>query len=85
MIGIYCRITKHKEKGKDVSIETQLQADIAFAKTEGIEFKTFTGEGISGVGPDECRIVVPGRLFIKKILQFFQVLYHPLFFTRQKY
>ena len=48
MIGIYCRISKHKEKGKDVSIETQLQAGIAFAKTEGIEFKSFVDEGISG-------------------------------------
>jgi len=48
MIGIYCRISKHKEKGKDVSIETQLQAGIAFAKNEGMEFKSFIDEGISG-------------------------------------
>lgn len=48
MIGIYCRISKHKEKGKDVSIETQLQAGITFAKNEGMEFKSFIDEGISG-------------------------------------
>ena len=48
MIPIYCRISKHKEKGKDVSIETQLQEGIAFAKSEGLEFKTYIGQGISG-------------------------------------
>jgi DNA invertase Pin-like site-specific DNA recombinase len=48
MIGIYCRISKHKEEVKDVSIETQMQEGIAFAKVEGLEFKTYIDRGISG-------------------------------------
>ena len=48
MIGIYCRISKHKGEGKDVSIETQMQEGIAFAKVEGLEFKTYVDRGISG-------------------------------------
>jgi DNA invertase Pin-like site-specific DNA recombinase len=48
MIGIYCRISKHKEEGKDVSIETQMQEGKAFAKAEGLEFKIYVDKGISG-------------------------------------
>jgi DNA invertase Pin-like site-specific DNA recombinase len=48
MIGIYCRISKHKEEGKDVSIETQMQEGKAFAKAEGLEFKIYVDRGISG-------------------------------------
>jgi site-specific DNA recombinase len=48
MIGIYCRISKHKAEGKDVSIETQLDQGIAFAKSEGLEYKSFIDRAISG-------------------------------------
>jgi hypothetical protein len=48
MIGIYCRISKHKAEGKDVSIETQLEQGIAYAKSEGLEYKSFIDRAISG-------------------------------------
>lgn len=48
MIGIYCRISKHKEEGKDVSIAVQKKYGIEFAKSEGMEFRVFVDEGISG-------------------------------------
>jgi len=48
MIGIYCRISKHKAEGKDVSIETQLEQGIEFAKSEGLEYKSFVDRAISG-------------------------------------
>jgi hypothetical protein len=52
MIGIYCRISKHKAEGKDVSIETQLEQGIAFAKSEGLEYKSFIDRAISGTKDD---------------------------------
>ena len=52
MVGIYCRISKQKIQGQDVSIETQLNSGIEFAKAEGLEFKAFIDEGISGTGDD---------------------------------
>lgn len=52
MIGIYCRISKQKATGQDVSIETQQNLGIEFAKSEGMPFKTFIDEGISGTGDD---------------------------------
>ncbi len=52
MIGIYCRISKQKVKGQDVSIENQQTSGIEFAKSEGLPFKTFIDEGISGTGDD---------------------------------
>jgi len=48
MIGIYCRISKQKEQGKDVSIEVQKKSGINFAKSINEEFKIFIDEGISG-------------------------------------
>ncbi len=48
MIGIYCRISKHKEEGRDVSIDVQKKQGVAFAKSLGMEFKIFVDEGISG-------------------------------------
>ena len=48
MIAIYCRISKHKAEGKDVSIETQLEKGIDFAKSEGLEYKSFIDRAISG-------------------------------------
>lgn len=52
MIGIYCRISKHKAEGKDVSIETQLEQGISFAKSEGLEYKSFIDRAISGTKDD---------------------------------
>ena len=52
MVGIYCRISKQKVKGQDVSIENQRTQGIEFAKSEGLPFKTFVDEGISGAGDD---------------------------------
>lgn len=48
MVGIYCRISKQKVKGQDVSIEVQKKQGIAFAKSQGMEFRVFVDEGISG-------------------------------------
>ena len=48
MVGIYCRISKHKEEGKDVSIAVQKKYGIEFAKSEGMEFRVFVDEGVSG-------------------------------------
>jgi len=48
MIGIYCRISKQKEKGKDVSIIVQKERGINFAKSKGMEFRVYVDEGISG-------------------------------------
>ena len=52
MIAIYCRISKHKAEGKDVSIETQLEQGIAFAKSLGLEYKSFIDRAISGTKDD---------------------------------
>ena len=48
MIGIYCRISKQKEEGRDVSIPVQMDHGIEFAKSKGMEFRVFVDEGISG-------------------------------------
>lgn len=48
MIGIYCRISKQKEHGRDVSIDVQKKHGIKFAKSMGMEFRVFVDEGISG-------------------------------------
>ncbi|MEX0981370.1 MAG: recombinase family protein [Bacteroidales bacterium] len=50
MVGIYCRISKQKEEGRDVSIPVQKKHGIEFAKSQGMEFKLFVDEGISGAG-----------------------------------
>lgn len=48
MVGIYCRISKQKEAGKDVSIAVQRNEGITFAKTKGLNFRIFIDEGVSG-------------------------------------
>ena len=48
MIGIYCRISKKKEAGRDVSIEVQKRHGIKFAKSLGIKYQLYIDEGISG-------------------------------------
>lgn len=49
MLAIYCRISKHKEKGKDVSIAVQKKQGIEFAQSLGLEYQIFVDEGISGM------------------------------------
>jgi DNA invertase Pin-like site-specific DNA recombinase len=51
-IGIYCRISKNKEEGKDVSISVQKQQGIEFAKSMKQDYKVFIDEGISGASND---------------------------------
>lgn len=48
MIGIYCRISKRKEDGKDVSIATQKEEGIKFASSINLGYRFFVDEGISG-------------------------------------
>lgn len=48
MIGIYCRISKRKEEGRDVSISVQTEAGVKFAKNEGEPYQLFIDKSISG-------------------------------------
>ncbi|MDX8341557.1 recombinase family protein [Draconibacterium sp. IB214405] len=51
-IGIYCRISKHKEEGRDVSISVQKEQGVEFAKSMKQDYKVFIDEGISGASDD---------------------------------
>lgn len=48
MIGIYCRISKEKEFGKDRSIDDQRLLGIELANKLGVEYEVYIDEGISG-------------------------------------
>src|SRR5690606_7045398 len=48
MLGIYCRISREKEEGKNVSIPDQKKKGIAKAKELGENYKIYVDEGISG-------------------------------------
>lgn len=48
MLGIYCRISREKEEGKDRSIEDQKQIGISLAKRLNISYKVYIDEGFSG-------------------------------------
>jgi DNA invertase Pin-like site-specific DNA recombinase len=48
MIGIYCRISKEKEVGKDRSIEDQRQLGIELANKLGVDYEVYIDEGLSG-------------------------------------
>ena len=48
MLGIYCRISKKKPTDRDVSIESQTQSGINFAKEKGLSCKVFADVGITG-------------------------------------
>ncbi len=48
MLAIYCRISKKKDEGKDVSITSQKGAGIKFATEQSLPYKLFIDEGISG-------------------------------------
>ena len=41
MLGIYCRISKEKEQGKDKSIEDQRLVGIELANKLGVEFEVY--------------------------------------------
>jgi DNA invertase Pin-like site-specific DNA recombinase len=47
-IGIYCRISKEKEQGKDRSIDDQRLLGIELANKLGVEYEVYIDEGISG-------------------------------------
>ena len=51
MLGIYCRISREKEEGKNVSIPDQKKKGIAMAKELRIDYKIYVDEGISGTLP----------------------------------
>jgi site-specific DNA recombinase len=48
MLGIYCRITKEKEVGKDRSIDEQKQSGIELANRLNLSYKMYVDEGVSG-------------------------------------
>lgn len=48
MIGIYCRISKEKEQGKDRSIDDQRLLGIELANKLGVEYEIYIDEGLSG-------------------------------------
>jgi DNA invertase Pin-like site-specific DNA recombinase len=48
-IGIYCRISKNKEEGKDRSIDNQKALGIAKAEELGFDYSIYIDEGISGL------------------------------------
>ena len=48
MIGIYCRISREKEAGKDRSIDDQRLLGIELANKLGVEYEVYVDEGISG-------------------------------------
>jgi len=52
MLAIYCRISKHKEQGRDVSIAVQKKQGIEFAQSLGLEYQVFVDEGLSGADED---------------------------------
>lgn len=51
-LGIYCRISKLKEGGKDLSIDDQRLKGIALANKLGIDYEVYIDEGISGTIQD---------------------------------
>lgn len=48
MIGIYCRISKEKEEGKDRSIDDQRLLGIDLANKLGVKYEVYIDEGLSG-------------------------------------
>ena len=48
MLGIYCRISKEKEEGKDRSIDDQRLLGIDLANKLGVEYEVYIDEGLSG-------------------------------------
>ena len=48
MLGIYCRISREKEAGKDRSIADQKALGIELAQKHRTEYKVYIDEGYSG-------------------------------------
>lgn len=48
MIGIYCRISKEKEVGKDRSIDDQRLLGVELANKLGVDYEVYIDEGVSG-------------------------------------
>lgn len=48
MLGIYCRISREKEEGKDRSVNDQKQSGIELAKRKGLNYKVYIDQGYSG-------------------------------------
>lgn len=46
-VGIYCRISQEKEKN-DLSIEDQKMLGVEYCEAEGLEYKMYIDEGLSG-------------------------------------
>jgi DNA invertase Pin-like site-specific DNA recombinase len=55
MFGIYCRISKEKEEGKDRSINDQKLLGIEVAKSLNLPYKVYIDEGVSGTARVEDR------------------------------
>ncbi len=51
-LGIYCRISKLKEEGRDLSINDQQLKGITLANKLGIDYEVYIDEGISGTIQD---------------------------------
>src|SRR5690606_38084962 len=51
MLGIYCRISREKEEGKNVSIPDQKKKGVAKAKELSLDHEFYIDEGISGTLP----------------------------------
>lgn len=55
MLGIYCRISREKEQGKDRSINDQKKSGIEMAKKLGVAYRIYIDEGVSGTLPIDKR------------------------------
>ncbi len=55
MLGIYCRISREKEIGRNTSIEDQQQSGIELAEKLNCDFEVYIDEGLSGTLPIEQR------------------------------
>lgn len=55
MLGIYCRISREKEIGRNTSIEDQQESGIELAKKLNCDFEVYKDEGLSGTLPIEQR------------------------------
>ena len=55
MVGIYCRISREKEEGKDRSINDQKLLGIELSNSIKLPYKVYIDEGISGTNEIEDR------------------------------
>ena len=52
ILAIYCRTSKNKKEGQDVSIPSQKKTGVEFAVKNGWDYRYFVDEGISGTKSD---------------------------------